>query len=85
MATISTSLNGGVVTVTGSGYSGTHVPLAVAFTATDGKRRYLELQAAPVSGGAINYPVPVPTSGSVTVKSVDPVTVAVLATTTQAV
>lgn len=85
MATISTAVNGTAVTVTGSGYTGTHVPLAVAFTSTDGKRRTLETHAAPVSGGAINYNVPVLPGGSVVVKAVDLTTVSVLASTTQAV
>lgn len=80
-ATISASTAGGTVTVTGSGYTGPKVPLAVAFTSTDGKRRLLELRETPVVAGAINVDVPVPyTSGTVVVKTVDPATAAALAT-----
>jgi hypothetical protein len=74
------------VAVTGSGYSGSQVPLVVSFVSADGRRKYLEMHAAPVSGGAISYDVPAPfTSGTVVVKQVNATGVVQVTSSNQAV
>lgn len=83
--TLSGSVAGGIVTVTGTGYTpGQTIRLAVTFASTDGKRRYVEAFAAVVDGsGNIAFSVPiVQTGGSITVRSLVLGTTAVLGTST---
>lgn len=74
MATISASVVGGNVTVTGTGYAANAKLTAIAsYTATDNKRRLIDMYSGVTDGsGAITATVPVRhTSGTVTVKVVD--------------
>lgn len=71
-ATISTSLANSVITVTGSGYTGSVAGVVVAYAATDGKRKYREMRTVPVVAGAISIDVPVPFgSGAIVVATND--------------
>lgn len=70
--TVSASVSGGTITVTGSGYSGSKAVVSVSFTSTDGKRKHNEMAVIDVSAGAINHPYKFPyASGTAVVKTFD--------------
>lgn len=65
--TVSPSVSGGTITVTGSGYSGSQAVVSVSFTSTDGKRHHNEMVVVPVAGGAINAPIKLAYAGGTAV------------------
>lgn len=72
MATLSGSVGGGVVTLTGTGYTpGATIGLSVAFTATDGRRRYVETYQTVIDGsGNLSFSIPIKhASGSMTISA----------------
>lgn len=79
MATLTALGGAGVVTLTGTGYTGSEAVVTVAYTATG--RRFNEMRRVPVVAGAISAVLTVPFAGSVTARAVDPAAGTVQATT----
>jgi hypothetical protein len=72
VATITATPTSGKVSVAGSGYTGAIVYLVTTFVASDNKRRSIETQIAPVSGGGIAADVAMPfTGGTIVVRVLD--------------